>query len=71
MSFAVTPGARNGHEVGGKFLSRILRSLCVGSLLMHVRVAWGIWAQMESAETVTNLVVSWSKRKEETLCRCQ
>jgi hypothetical protein len=36
--------------------SRILRSLCVGSPLMHVRVAWGIWAQMELAKTVFDMV---------------
>jgi hypothetical protein len=35
---------------------RILRSLCVGSPLMRVRVAWGISAQMESAETVSDMV---------------
>ncbi len=38
--------------------SRILRSLCVGSPLMRVTVAWGIWARMESAETVSDMVVS-------------
>ncbi len=51
--------------------SRILRSLCVGSSLMRVRVAWGIWARMESAENMSDMVVSWSEREGETLCRCQ
>ncbi len=43
-------------RLAASFFSRILRSLCVGSLLMRVRVAWGIWAQMESAETVSDTV---------------
>ncbi len=51
--------------------SRILRSLCVGSLLMRMRVALGIWARKESVETVSNMVVRWSKHEGETLCRCQ
>ncbi len=55
MSFTVSPRARNGHEVGSYYFSRILKSLCAGSPLMHVRLAWGIWAQMESAETVSDM----------------
>jgi hypothetical protein len=55
MSFTLSPRARNNcHEVGNQFLLKDLE-FCFGSLLMQVRVTWGIWARTDLAETVSNM----------------
>ncbi len=49
VSFSMSPRARNGHEVGSKFLLKNMK------LLVQVRVPCGIWAWMDSAETVSDI----------------
>ncbi len=57
VSFSMAPRTRNGHEIGSKFLLENLKLLWVGLPVMQVRVPYGIWAQMDSAEIVSDIVV--------------
>ena len=57
MSFPVAPRTRNGNEVGGKFLFKNLKLFVSGFACNAGEGPIGIWARMDSAETVSDIVI--------------
>ncbi len=72
VSFPVAPRTRNGHEVGGKSLFKNLELFVGGFATMRMRVPYGIWARMDSAETVSYIIVDWQCKHVGEVCdECQ
>ncbi len=57
VSFPVAQRTRNGREVGSKFLFKNLKLYVGGFACNAGEGPIGIWARMDSAETVSDIVI--------------
>ncbi len=69
--FLCPQGRGMAMRLAASLFSRIQSCLQVGSPVMRVRVPWGIWALMNSAETVSAIGMIRCKHKEVACGRCQ